>query len=114
MMTSRAFPTCLLLLACLVAATLPVLAQSGAECSDATTQFSQGFADLYSALGDAVMGQPLDCEHPATDGSGDVWQDTTTGLAYWRKATNVPGFTDGYHHWALVTNQVVHMGWRCC
>ena len=45
------------------------------------------------SLGTA-MGDPVECEH--TDGdSGDVLQQTSTGLAFWRKSTNTPDL----HRW---------------
>ncbi|MCC7371120.1 MAG: hypothetical protein IT306_22080 [Chloroflexi bacterium] len=76
------------------------LAQGAPFCAPgAAPAFVQGFAQLKSILGD-VMGDPVECEH--TDGaSGDVLQQTTTGLAFWRKSTNTATFTDGYRHWAL-------------
>jgi hypothetical protein len=52
------------------------------------------------------VGQPLECEH--TDPvSGDSLQQTSTGLAFYRKSTNTPTFTTGYDHWAL-TPQGLH------
>src|SRR3954454_15461276 len=76
------------------------LAQAAPFCSPGTSpRFVAGFADLKARVG-AAMGDPLECEH--TDGStGDVLQQTTTGLAFWRKSTNTPTFTDGYRHWGL-------------
>src|SRR5262249_13233456 len=59
---------------------------------DATPEVTLGFAILRTAVGDA-MGAPMDCEHP--DQNGDVLQDTTTGLAFYRVSTNTPTFTDG-------------------
>ena len=61
-------------------------------------QFSDGFAQLDDALGDA-MGVPLEPPHVSSD--GDVQQQTTTGLAYWRPDANVPVFSDGVTHYAL-------------
>lgn len=60
-----------------------------------------GFAALKAQLG-AIMGDPLSCEFPDPNGTGDVHQRTSNGLAFWRKRTNTPTYTDGYHHWALV------------
>ena len=78
-------------------------AQSAPFCGQGSSpKFSYGFADLKARLGSA-MGDPVECEH--TDGtSGDVLQQTTTGLAFWRKSTNTPTFTDGFNHWALTPN----------
>jgi hypothetical protein len=68
-----------------------------------------GFAALSTRLG-ANMGQPVSCEYADPNGSGDTLQDTTGGLAFWRKATNTPTFTDGSTHWALTTYGLI--GWR--
>jgi hypothetical protein len=78
------------------------LAQNVAFCAPGSAPtFVQGFAQLKARLGD-VMGDPIECEH--TDGtSGDVLQQTTTGLSFWRKSTNTATFTDGYRHWALTS-----------
>ena len=44
--------------------------------------FRFGFASLKSLLGDQ-MGVAVSCEY--ADPSGDTLQDTSTGLAFWRK-----------------------------
>jgi hypothetical protein len=76
--------------------------------SDQAPQIGAGFRDLVSAVGDAV-GDAVECEH--ADGlTGDVQQQTTGGLLYWRKSTNTPAFTDGEQHWALQAGQVVTWG----
>jgi uncharacterized RDD family membrane protein YckC len=62
-------------------------------------QFVLGFARLKAELG-AVMGDPVECEHP-DDATGDTHQTTTTGLAYWRRSTNTPTFTNGNRRWAV-------------
>jgi len=62
--------------------------------------FRAGFAVLSAQLG-AAMGAPTTCEYPDPGGTGDVEQNTSTGLAFWRKSTNTPTFTDGSDHWAL-------------
>lgn len=65
--------------------------------------FQFGFAALKARLGD-VMGVPVECAH--TDpSSGDALQHTSTGLAFYRKLTNTPTFTDGYTHWALTSDR---------
>ena len=82
------------------------LAQGAPYCSPgAQPRFSNGFAALKSALG-PVMGEPVECEHNEGD-SPDILQQTTTGLAFWRKSTNTPTFTDGYRHWGLTSNGLV-------
>src|SRR5215204_1616495 len=70
-----------------------------------TPQFVLGFASLKAQLG-SVMGEPVECEHP-NNANGDTLQKTSTGLAYWRKSTNTPTFTDGYRHWAITSSGLV-------
>jgi hypothetical protein len=53
------------------------------------------------------MGSPTTCEYADPSGTGDVEQKTSTGLAFWRKFTNTPTFTDGWNHWALTDGGVV-------
>jgi hypothetical protein len=53
---------------------------------------------LKAALG-TVMGDALECER-AVNAQGDTHQNTTTGLAYYRKQLNVACFTTGWDHWA--------------
>jgi len=48
--------------------------------------FSFGFAALNAQLG-ASMGTPLDCEH-SNPANGDTLQETSEGLAFYRKATS--------------------------
>src|SRR6188508_47196 len=82
------------------------LAQGAPFCGPgARPQFSNGFAALKASLG-PVMGEPVECEHSDGD-SPDILQQTTTGLAFWRKSTNTPTFTDGYRHWALMPQGLV-------
>jgi hypothetical protein len=46
-----------------------------------------------------------DCvQQPVSLPSGDTQQRTTTGLLFWRKVDNVPGFTDGATTWLLGPN----------
>jgi hypothetical protein len=59
-----------------------------------------GFANLHDKLG-AVMGAPTTCEYADPNGTGDTEQNSVNGLAFWRKSTNTPTFTDGSNHWAL-------------
>jgi hypothetical protein len=91
----------------LLAQPAPVaLAQGAPFCAPGTRpQFTHGFAALKAALG-PVMGEPVECEHNDGD-SGDIVQQTTTGLAFWRRSTNTPTFTDGYRHWALLSQGLV-------
>jgi hypothetical protein len=87
----------------LVAASLPptAFAQSaplGCQAGQVPS-YVAGFATLAGQLG-STMGTPTTCEYPDPAGTGDVEQNTTAGLAFWRKSTNTPTFTDGFHHWA--------------
>jgi hypothetical protein len=69
-------------------------------------KYQFGFAVLRSLVGD-VMGEPLECEH-ANNSNGDTLQATSTGgLAFYRKSTNTPTFTDGVTHWGLTDNGLV-------
>ena len=64
-------------------------------------QFTLGFAQLKVLLG-PIMGEPTEAEH-GNDDNCDTEQLTTTGLAYWRCATNLlsfAAFPDGAMHWA--------------
>lgn len=70
-------------------------------------EFRSGFLDLAIAL-NGTMGGAISCEYPDPKGSGDTLQQTTGGgLAFWRKRTNTPTFTDGVQHWALTANGLV-------
>src|SRR3954471_16960760 len=96
----------LLALGVVFLAPAPAAFAQAAFCAPGTSpKFSFGFATLKSQLG-STMGDPVECEH--TDGtSGDVLQQTTTGLSFWRKSTNTPTFTDGFNHWALTPGGLV-------
>lgn len=77
-----------------------VAAQGVPHCAPGESPaFTFGFAELKRQLGPA-MGEPVECAHP-NDDNGDVLQQTSTGLSFWRKSTNTPTFTDGYRHWGL-------------
>ena len=65
-----------------------------------------GFATLKAQLG-PTMGEPTECEHP-NSANGDTLQNTTTGLAFYRKSTNIPTFTDGHRHWGLTPAGLVY------
>jgi hypothetical protein len=78
----------------------PSPATSGNFCRPGESpKFQFGLLALKGMLGDA-MGDPIECEHP-NSANGDTLQRTTKGLAYYRKATNTPTFTNGDEHWAL-------------
>jgi len=67
--------------------------------------FVLGFGGLKERLGDR-MGSALTCERPGPE--GDSLQQTTTGMARYRKSTNIPSFTQGDQHWALTNQGLVH------
>ena len=79
----------------------PAFAQPASHCGPGEAPaFVSGFANLKTALG-AAMGDPVSCEYADPNGTGDTLQDTTAGLAFWRKSTNTPTFTDGWNRWGL-------------
>jgi hypothetical protein len=99
-----------MVLASLGGAGLPATAsaQSGTLCSAGLApRFVAGFAELHNRLGDG-MGMPRTCEFSDPEGTGDVHQTTTSGLAFWRKSTNTPTFTNGYEHWALTRDGLAY------
>ena len=85
----------------------PTAALAAPYCGDGETpEFRFGFAHLKSLLDDE-MGVPIECEH-ANPENGDTLQQTSTGLSFYRKATNTPTFTDGWNHWAWTTDGLVY------
>lgn len=83
-------------------------AQSANQCSPGQSpHYVFGFAQLHDQLGD-WMGTALTCEFPDPNGTGDVHQRTSEGLAFWRKSTNTPTFTNGSEHWALSARGFVY------
>ena len=79
----------------------PTAAQSARGCAPGQKpDYVFGFAELSTWLGDN-MGAPTTCEYADPLGTGDTEQDTSAGLAFWRKSTNTPTFTNGWQHWAL-------------
>ncbi len=70
-----------------------------------TPRYQFGFADLKARLG-STMGDPVECEH-ANSANGDTLQKTSTGLAFYRMATNTATFTNGVDHWALTARGLV-------
>jgi len=67
--------------------------------------FHPSLAGLKAQIGD-TMGNPLECEH-LNNANGDTLQQTSTGLAYFRWATGLPTYTDGWRHWGLTGNGIV-------
>jgi hypothetical protein len=83
--------------------------------------FSFGFAALKTELGD-LMGEPIECAHPemapprgvsrddesALFPTGNVLQETTTGVAVFFGAQNVPTFSAGWDRWAVADGGLVY------
>ncbi len=67
--------------------------------------FTFGFQALSDALG-ARMGEPTECAH-ADVASGDTYQQTTKGLAIYRRAANAPTFASGASHWSLTGDGLI-------
>jgi iron complex transport system substrate-binding protein len=84
----------------------PTLAASGGAfpyCSAGQMPaFTFGFSELAQALG-ATMGEPTECAHTEV-ASGDAYQQTTKGLAIYRRASNTPSFSSGVGHWELTAD----------
>jgi len=82
------------------------MAQSAPFCAEAqSVDWLDEFAPLSEQLGD-VMGEPVECPHPTSDG-GDTVQQTSTGLAVLRMPSGLPSFTDGTTRWALTDQGLV-------
>jgi hypothetical protein len=98
----RRFLLALVLICSLTAVAVPSAdAQTAPGCApDESPTYVFGFAALHDKLG-ATMGSPSSCEYADPNGTGDTEQNTSVGLAFWRKSTNTPTFTDGSTHWAL-------------
>jgi hypothetical protein len=82
----------------------PALASDGCPPGQ-TPGFAYGFAELKMYLRDA-MGDAVSCERYGPE--GDALQQTTTGLARYRRGTNVPTFISGQKHWALTDRGLVY------
>jgi cobalamin transport system substrate-binding protein len=73
--------------------------------SDQSATFSLGFAALSDALG-TTMGEPTECAH-ADVTSGDTYQQTTKGLAIYKRSDNTPLFVSGTGRWALTADGLI-------
>src|SRR3990167_9856897 len=91
-----------------VALTAPgVLAQTFPFCQPGQgAEFVFGFAFMKSQLGD-TMGEPVECEHTNPE-NGDALQQTSKGLAFYRKFTNTPTFTNGWEDWGWTRDGLVY------
>jgi len=67
--------------------------------------FSFGFAVLSETLGTS-MGEPTECAH-AEVASGDTYQQTTKGMAIYRRAENAPAFVSVMRRWTLTAEGLV-------
>lgn len=75
--------------AVMLSAAGPVAAHSLNHCAPGrVTAFAYGFAGLKAYIGQP-MGTPSTCAYPDPNGTEDAHQETT-GLALWRKSTNIP------------------------
>lgn len=102
----RSLVTIFALVGALVPAS-PAFAQAAPFCQPGQSPaFVLAFAAQGARLGD-TMGQPLECEH-ANPENGDALQQTSTGLAFYRKAMNTPTFTNGFEHWGSTPGGLVH------
>src|SRR3954467_1141290 len=68
-------------------------------------RFNTSLSYLKFQIAD-VMGEPVECAH-IDQVTGDTLQQTTTGLAYVRKWTGLPTFTDGWNRWTITANGLV-------
>lgn len=68
--------------------------------------FDGGLAQLSQKIGDA-MGDAQECAHANPD-NGDLLQQTSTGLAFVRKSSGAPIFTNGFEHWSLADGTLVY------
>jgi iron complex transport system substrate-binding protein len=73
--------------------------------ADEMPAFTFGFQALSDVLA-TRMGQPTECAH-ADVASGDIYQQTTKGLAIYRRAANVPTFVSGSSHWSLTSDGLI-------
>jgi iron complex transport system substrate-binding protein len=72
-----------------------------------TATFSFGFGLLAEALG-ARMGEPTECAHVDAL-TGDTYQQTSKGLAIYRRAENTPTFVSGTERWAYNADGLVEV-----
>ncbi len=74
--------------------------------ASAAATYTYGFAHLKTYLG-YTMGDLIECIHSNPD-NGDILQQTTTGLSFYRLSTNTPTFTDDWKHWAWTSEGLVY------
>jgi hypothetical protein len=85
------------------------VAPAGYKCApDQVPSYRAGFAALEAELGVETMGVAWGCEFPDPRATGDILQVTFKGLAFWRKSTNTPTWTDGSQHFALTPEGLVN------
>jgi len=75
-------------------------------CDTNRPRFLGTLANLKARLG-SRMGEATECERPIDD-DGNTQQMTTTGLAYYRHRLDVAVFTNGYDHWGLDDDRMLH------
>jgi hypothetical protein len=64
--------------------------------------YTFGFLELAEALG-TEMGDPVECAH-ADVVTGDTYQQTSKGLAIYRRASNTPSFGTPQGRWVLTSD----------
>jgi hypothetical protein len=90
-----------------IALALAALAQLTPPAFPASAcDFGNGFRSLHELMPETVGGCLTD--ERADAATGDTTQQTTGGLLVWRRADNVPAFTDGYHTWLLGPRGLEH------
>jgi len=90
----------------------PWVAQAGPPCpASQASEFAAAFTGLYEQLGSA-MGTPIECaqEDRVTK---DEYQQTTTGVAVYQRASDTTTFTNGQQFWRLSPGGLVQWeGWH--
>jgi iron complex transport system substrate-binding protein len=75
--------------------------------ADQVPAFSLGFEALSAALG-VAMGEPTECPHVDV-ANGDIYQQTTKGLAIYRLSDNTPQFVTSTSRWALRAEGLIEL-----
>lgn len=88
---------------------VPSVASAAPYCqAGVNPTYSLGFRALNDAL-DGFPGRAMSCEFGDPNGTGDTLQITESGLMFYRKSTNIPTFTNGDFHAAIMpTGRVVY------
>lgn len=84
----------------------PAHATTAPHCGDGQVPLFGGAVDQLARNLGPKMGTPVECVHPDPD-SGDLHQQTSTGLAFVRQGSQVAVFTDGFRKWAVTDGRVL-------